>query len=164
MGGSSDDCRGFSLPADSSFLLHILLAYVNQATPFITWCSLITVQWTERLDDWKGTVEGTAGRKKNCFVEMCRGRSTIQGTFPRSQYKERISWIWHCFVTCVFCGFVSDQWLPLICSLLCSDVLGSGMFGLQNIWLSVCLYSSTSLWRKFKRKLSECQTWLTIFF
>jgi len=164
MGGRSDSCRGFSLPADSSFLLHTLLAYVNQATPFITRFSLTTVQWTECLDDWKGIVKCTAGRKKICSVEMCRGRSTIHGTFPRSQYNERISWIWHCFITRTFFGFVSDQWLTLRCSVLCSGVLGSGMFGLQNIWLLVCLNSSTSPGRKFKWKLSECQKWLTIFF
>jgi hypothetical protein len=145
MGGRSDGCRGFSFPADWSFLLHTLLTYVNQVTPFITWFSLITLQWTEYLDDCKGIVKCTAGRKQTFSVEMCRGRSTIHGTFPRPRYNERISWIWHCFVTRMICGFVSDQWLPLLCSLLCSDVLGFGTFGLQNIWLVVCLHSYTSL-------------------
>lgn len=149
MGGRSDGCRGFSLPADSSFLLHSLLAYVNQATPPITWFSLITVQWTECLDDWKGTVKFTAGRKQNYSVEMCRDRSTVHETFPCPQYNERISWIWYCFITRMFCGFVPDQWWPILCSFLCSDVLGSDMFGPQNIWLLVCLYSSTSLRSKF---------------
>jgi hypothetical protein len=163
MGGRNDGCQFISLRADCSLVLHILLAYVNQATLFITWFSPITVQWTEGLEDWKGIVKWTAGRIQSFSVEMCRGRSTMHGTYLCPQYNERISGIWYCFITRMFCGLVADHLLHLICSLICSDVLGYGMFGLQNIWFVVCMYSSTVLWRKFKRKLSEYQMWLTIF-
>ena len=142
-----------------SFLLHTLLAYVNQAPPFTT--NHGPVNWMSGRV--KGIVKYTAGRKQNSSVKMCRARSTIHGMFSRPQYNERISWIWHCFITRMSCGFVSDQWLHFLCYLLCSDVLAPGMFGPQNMWLMVCMYSSSLFWRKFKRKISECQIWQTIF-